>query len=945
MKRLEKICNFVKEETALYTQNDLLLGRGITTQEVAHTFHIQRSNASKDLNLLVKEGRLGKLEGRPVKYVDISVLQHKPFAKPVKSYKEEETSASPDNYLYAEENEDIFKHVIGAGGSMKVAMEQAKAAILYPPQGLNCLITGATGTGKTYFANVMFAFAKQHGLTAKNKELITFNCADYAHNSELLMSYLFGFVEGAFTGATKTKEGVIHQADGGMLFLDEVHRLPPEGQEMIFYFMDHGVYSRLGETSKTRKAKVRIICATTEDPFSSLLSTFIRRIPINIHLPSFSDRYPKEKVDLVKVMVGLEANRIQRQISLTEDVVKSLIGSVNFGNVGQLKSNIQLMCAQTFLKQMDNPQITITMDDLPDNIKKGLVHFSENRRYLAELSQWLEPLTVIQPNQKLSSVESDPYELPYNLYDIIGDKAALLKADGVDQEAINHYITTDINVHLKSFYRNQGFTFENENRLAEIVDPKIIEATKEILEMANEAFDYSYDDNFIYAMSLHISSSLKRIQLGQKRKSGSNASIQKMVVEYPKEYELALHIKKYLSESVVLDLPVEEVDYLTVLLVSLKTTRPTGKIGIVVAAHGNSTASSMVQVVKHLLGSDNLSAVDMPLEMHPGKALEKIVDAVKQVDSGSGVLLLVDMGSLWTFGEEVEKKTGICVKTIDMVTTPMVLEAARKTSLIEENIDVLYKLLRDFKGYGNSQVKKEKKVTENALEAINKGKAIVAVCASGEGSAIKMQEIVESYLDPQHLLDVDVLPISIVDLDQGLSEIQKEYAVLAIVGIADPKIDVPYLSIPTLLGEDGKELLTRIISESMLSHDQEVFVGFEKAQKIGFDYLQNTVTFLNPVKVFEPLWECASDLVQETVMSDEDYTGTINLVVHIAGAMERLLCQDNISADRAHMEAFKKTSLFLTVKEKIQFLEKTFSTKFPDEELFYIGKLIENTRN
>ncbi|MGH2221104.1 sigma 54-interacting transcriptional regulator, partial [Enterococcus faecalis] len=77
----------------------------------------------------------------------------------------------------------------------------------------------------------------------------------------------------AFTGATKAKEAIIDEADGSILFLDEVHRLPPEGQEMIFYFMYHGVYARLGETVKSHDADVRIMCATTEKPNYSLLNT------------------------------------------------------------------------------------------------------------------------------------------------------------------------------------------------------------------------------------------------------------------------------------------------------------------------------------------------------------------------------------------------------------------------------------------------------------------------------------------------------------------------------------------------------------------------------------------------------------------------------------------------------------------------------------------------
>lgn len=136
----------------------------------------------------------------------------------------------------------------------------------------------------------MFQFAQSQQVINEERELVVFNCADYANNPELLMSHLFGYVKGAFTGADSDKEGLIQQADGGMLFLDEIHRLPPEGQEMIFYFMDHGSYNRLGETGKNHQADVRIVGATTEDPHSSLLDTFVRRIPINIQMPSFNSQ-------------------------------------------------------------------------------------------------------------------------------------------------------------------------------------------------------------------------------------------------------------------------------------------------------------------------------------------------------------------------------------------------------------------------------------------------------------------------------------------------------------------------------------------------------------------------------------------------------------------------------------------------------------------------------
>ncbi|CCO09610.2 sigma-54 interaction domain protein [Carnobacterium maltaromaticum LMA28] len=453
MKRIEKIYLFVSKQSKALSREEVASGAGITTKEVAEAFGIQRTNASKDLNELVKDGLLAKIDGRPVRYLECGL---------VSQTKQSQLKKTPIPTRSKKEYVDIFQKVIGGNGSMKVPIEQAKAAILYPPRGLNCLITGATGSGKTHFAHIMFEFAKDRGLINGHEELVVFNCADYAHNSELLMSHLFGYAAGAFTGANKEKEGLIAKADGGMLFLDEIHRLPPEGQEMIFYFMDNGKYNRLGETAKERQADVRIICATTEDATSYLLSTFIRRIPISIQLPSFNQRQTKEKIDLVKLMVGIEAERIQRKISLTEDVVKALIGSVTYGNVGQLKSNIQLICARSFLSHMDKEEIVITLEDLTEEVKIGLSLLANNRQFLAELAQDLEPIMEVSPDQNLMLPLVDSYELPYNLYEIIDEKAALLKDDGVDQDSINQFIMTDINVHLKSFYKDHRLTFDIE---------------------------------------------------------------------------------------------------------------------------------------------------------------------------------------------------------------------------------------------------------------------------------------------------------------------------------------------------------------------------------------------------------------------------------------------------------------------------------------------------
>lgn len=942
-KRIESIYQWMRD-----AQSERIDGVSLnwTTKELAEKFQIQRSNVSKDLNELVRQGRLQKSDGRPVTYqlIDpyVSSSSHpnrqhtRPVEKYVKSYKEEpsKTRTTPLTNV----QQDVFASVIGINGSMKNAGEQAKAAILYPPKGLNCLITGPTGSGKTFFAHAMFQFARQNEVIGEHKELIVFNCADYAHNPELLMSHLFGYAKGAFTGADQEKPGIIEEADQSMLFLDEIHRLPPEGQEMIFYFMDHGKYSRLGESGKNRQANVRIIGATTENPTSALLGTFLRRIPITIQLPSFEQRPDSEKIDLVQVMVAQEAKRIERTISLTEDVVKALIGGVTFGNIGQLKSNVQLVCARGFLNHMYHEQIEITLDDVPEGIRAGLLQIANARQSQVALAKLLTPKMVVQPGDSQNSIQTDSYELPYNLYDIIGDKAALLKAEGVDQEAIHHFISTDINVHLKSFYKNHGFSFQSENKLSEFVDSRIIDVTNKIYKMVVEKLGEVFQQNFLYAMSLHISSFMKKIQLGDLRYSNDN--IREMVSNYPEELAMAKEIRLYIADYFHVDIPQAEEDYLAVLLISLKNASVRGQIGVVVAAHGDSTASSMVEVVKKLLEVDQIAAVDMPLDMSPKVAYEKVVDAVKQVNKRSGVLLLVDMGSLATFQERIQRETGITIRSIDMVTTPSVLEAARKAAVPGNDLESIYEALKGFRGYGQLG---EKTVIRQKK---HKKKAILAICASGEGTAKQVKEIIEEALKQHYIHDVVVVTLSIVNLNNALPNLLETYEIVASTGVVNPKIEAPFISLEHFINADIDELIDYLFfeqdGEDLTQQDFSQETTNESIRKQACkQFISDTVTFLNPDKVIDALWLLSSEIVHHFSLPDSDYSFQTNFSTHCSSMLERIIVGQTLNISDAERVETQNWVSYSWLHEKLQQLGEFFHLTIPVNEEYFLAEMIQ----
>ena len=140
MKRKEKVWEYLKTVLPNAPQ-------GVTTSKVAMDLDLVRTNASKELNVLVKEGKLAKTATRPVKYFFADQAQPA-IASTSKEKKAKDQAPKIANKDQKDHQDDIFDHLIGRTSSLKNQIEQAKAAILYPPHGLNVLITGPTDRGK-----------------------------------------------------------------------------------------------------------------------------------------------------------------------------------------------------------------------------------------------------------------------------------------------------------------------------------------------------------------------------------------------------------------------------------------------------------------------------------------------------------------------------------------------------------------------------------------------------------------------------------------------------------------------------------------------------------------------------------------------------------------------------------------------------------------------------
>ncbi|GGL42979.1 sigma-54-dependent transcriptional regulator [Sporolactobacillus putidus] len=928
MKRIDRIYQQLEEKCDALKKDQLLEREGFSADDLADDLDMLRNNVSLELNNLVRLGKVIKIKKRPVLYIPRDTV------KKNYGYIIDQTildiSSLKELYLAREkadigEDEDPFSLLIGSDGSLKKLTGQAKAAVVYPPRGLHTLILGPTGSGKTLFAHMMHSYAVYMKRMDKNSPFIVFNCADYYNNPQLLISQIFGHVKGAFTGAESDKQGLVEKADGGILFLDEVHRLPPEGQEMIFYFMDTGRYNRLGETEKRRQAKVLIIAATTEDPSSSFLQTFLRRIPVTITMPSFHERQAKEKVDLTKYLLSKEAKRIHKDIKVNEDVIKALIGSVTFGNVGQLKSNIQFVCAQGFLDSMDSPYVNLYVKMLPQEMKEGLSLISRNARENEEISNEVGKVTVITGEGSKELVDDDVYELPFDMYKIIEDKANLLRQENVDPAEINRFVATDIKLHIKSFY--QQVTKRPNMKLSKLVDERVINLAEELRSLAESMLHKTFNDKFLYFISFHIDGFLKR---KSRLNAGASSSHGRLIDENEIEYQVALKMREIIEEKLKVRLPKIEVMYLAILLVSANELNQKGKVGIVVAAHGNSTATSIVNVTKELLGDYNIRAVDMPLDISFKVVLGEIAAAVRQMDRGEGVLMLVDMGSLYYFEEKIREKSDIEVKAVDRVSTPMVLDAVRKANFLD----------MDLKSIAASLKSPQNSVEEEIIQASKnqgKPKAILTICSSGQGAAKKIDELIKTFLGDITDEPIKIIPLSVDGLNQNVQELEKKYTIIASVGVRKPRINAPFISLEHFIEGEGQLTIKQAIRNERIhiKNGQSDMI----VRGLCEDSLKMMLTYLNPYRAISTLMHFCDNLQKELDVHFKNTT-TFRIVVHSAFALERAVRGEVLQYKDGVTD--EKKGMLAKVKNASQVIEKEMNIQLAEDEIYCLVDLLQD---
>lgn len=207
------------------------------------------------------------------------------------------------------------------------------------PSEANVLITGESGVGKEVIANLI-----HHRSRRSERPMVKLNCA--AFPQAMIEGELFGYVKGAFTGAMNDFPGMIAEANGSTLFLDEISDMPPDLQTRFLRVLQEREFRPLGST-KTLKADFRVIAATNRPVQKALAENrlrsdlFYRINTFQIEVPPLRDR-KQDIPPLVAFFVKQFATQLGKsEPEIAPDAFQKLLDYSWPGNVRELQNSIE----------------------------------------------------------------------------------------------------------------------------------------------------------------------------------------------------------------------------------------------------------------------------------------------------------------------------------------------------------------------------------------------------------------------------------------------------------------------------------------------------------------------------------------------------------------------------------------------------------------------------
>jgi DNA-binding NtrC family response regulator len=247
----------------------------------------------------------------------------------------------------------------GLLGESEAMKEVFKAIPKIAGSNANVLITGESGTGKELVARAI-----HYNSPRASAPFVPVNCGGIPEG--LLESELFGYVKGAFTGASESRAGFFQTADGGTIFLDEVGEMSLSMQVKLLRVLQDKEVCMVG-ASKTRKVDIRVLAATNKDLFGLVKKgafredLFFRLHVITISIPPLRDR-KEDILFLAQHFADKYSREVSKSTPIFSESALGVIRDYNWpGNVRELENVVQRLIVMNEGEPIDVPDLPSLM--------------------------------------------------------------------------------------------------------------------------------------------------------------------------------------------------------------------------------------------------------------------------------------------------------------------------------------------------------------------------------------------------------------------------------------------------------------------------------------------------------------------------------------------------------------------------------------------------------
>lgn len=872
----DKILEHLEALTSTVSLDDLAR---LSTSDIAETLLVSRSLASQYLNDLVRAGLVVKVAGRPVRYFHRRAFQ-KRFQ--VKLSASEYASLADLVQATGIADHRDFARAVGFDLSLSSVVEQCKAAVQYPPFGLPILLSGGVGVGKSFLSRLVYEYGKNQGLLPRDSSYMRIDCAGVPDAT-------------SFNGLL---DDSIAKSRGGVVFVNGIEALSPSAMERC-------LATALGLDASQDAPRGRLVLSTTLSADNPKVSSAYSKLPICARVPSLKERTPEEREDLILSFLRSEGCRIGSDVKISRGAYRCLVSADFPDNIAGLRACVTNCCAKAFLNR-EGDYVVVRPYLLPSDLLSS-----------AQIDQ--QPDDGVLIDASLDAIESEERPVEQALDSLCSLDERFCAGELTVSELVSQAVSA-VRGFEDHLIFGHGVNSSRSRAFERVVGT--------ILADAGASYGIELSRKVAFLLAQEICLQLWPDIGLAKRKSACAERISHLLGAVTSELPFASSVSEQVAADVEGALGIS-LDHFTKTLLTLCVASESRdakalRTLCVILSHGYSTATSIADAANRMLGMHVYEAVDMPYDQQLKDIVGPLQRLVDRHSYCTGVVFLVDMGSLEEAYKALEKVTDSTIGVVNNVSTGLALEIGFGLLGGKSIAEVL--------GEATTACVTHCKV----IERVNREDAIVFCSESGVDAAERIRQLVSQSLPRTIGARLLTRPFKQLAANGSNDVVFSEHRVCAVIGTGDPRIaSVPFVALEDIMSTASASKVDAVFGRWL---DASEVASFHE-KLLSNMTLQNvirSITILDPERLFHEI-EGAVHELQRRTGEKIGSNAIIGLYVHLCCLVERLVTRNPIETyvgqDRFEEEHIDFIESF---RQSFSSISTRYRVEVPVSEIAYV---------